>query len=128
MNSTTQNELAHYGVLGMKWGIRRGKSSQAYAKGVKKLKKMDAKVEKQRIKAAKLDAKSSKIYLKGKNDQKAAELNAESRKIAFKAAKLEKKGKKFYKKMEREFGNVSVKDLDPADVEYGKRYASRVLH
>ena len=46
------HELYHYGVLGMKWGVRRGKAAQAYDRSKKKLKKLDAKVEKR---AAQLD-------------------------------------------------------------------------
>ena len=38
-----ENELRHYGVLGMKWGVRRN-SSKTYAKASKKLSKLDKKV------------------------------------------------------------------------------------
>lgn len=33
-----QNELQHYGVLGMKWGVRKN-PSKAYARAVKKKEK-----------------------------------------------------------------------------------------
>ena len=36
-----KSELYHYGVLGMKWGIRRGNSANAYANASKKLTKLD---------------------------------------------------------------------------------------
>ena len=40
------SELYHYGVLGMKWGIRRGNTAKAYTKASKKLTKLDKKVDK----------------------------------------------------------------------------------
>lgn len=40
------NELMHYGVLGMKWGVRRGRSDKVYVKAQKKMAKLDRKVDK----------------------------------------------------------------------------------
>ena len=39
-----QNELMHYGVIGMKWGVRRGNVAQAYSKATAKRKKLDNRV------------------------------------------------------------------------------------
>lgn len=121
------NELYHYGVLGMRWGIRRGNASSTYARGVKKLKKYNARAEKLKAKSDKLSYKYGKIYAKGKNDEKARELDAKARKLNYKSTKLMQKGKRLYKKMEREFANVPSKDLNPEDIEYGKRFANTVL-
>lgn len=65
--------LVHYGVLGMKWGIRRyqnedgtlteaGKArvNKKYSQGVKKLKKYDAKIQKLNTKKNKLDERTRK--------------------------------------------------------------------
>lgn len=120
------DELMHYGVLGMKWGIRRGKAGKAYAKGIKKLKKIEKKAEKKKIKSAKVDYKSSKYFARGwVKDGHIQEGRA--KKLKYKSVKLEEKGKKFYKKMEKTFSEVSVKSLNPDDVAYGKKYAARVL-
>lgn len=45
-NFVSENELYHYGVLGMKWGVRRGRTGQVYEKAQRKLAKIDRKVDK----------------------------------------------------------------------------------
>ena len=121
------NELYHYGVLGMRWGIRRGQAGSAYSKGVKKLKKLDRRANKRKTSSDKLAYKSAKVYARGRNDDKAKKLDAKARKLNYKSTKLVNSGKKFYKKMEREFSGVSMKNLNKDDIEYAKRYANRVL-
>ena len=41
-----QNELMHYGVLGMKWGVHRGKKDRVLEKAQKKMTKLDSKSQK----------------------------------------------------------------------------------
>lgn len=82
-----EQELQHYGVVGMKWGvIRAGRKNRSNARLKKKALKYD-------VKAAKLAKKSEKAHSEqdlqatNKASKKAAKLNV-------KAAKLEKKANK----------------------------------
>lgn len=90
---TSDGELYHYGVQGMKWGVIRWKKSSA-DRGVAKRQKQNIKLEK---KAAKYDVKASKRALKNiKRGYEAVGLVAtkKSAKLNVKAAKLERKALK----------------------------------
>ena len=54
------DELMHYGVMGMKWGVHRGQSAKAYAKASNKLNKMSGKINKYQAKATKKMYKADK--------------------------------------------------------------------
>ena len=43
---TNDNELKHYGVIGMKWGVYRGNVASEYSKATAKRKKLDDRVVK----------------------------------------------------------------------------------
>lgn len=43
----TENELMHYGVLGMKWGVRKDRG-EAIGKAYKKLGALDADIDKKK--------------------------------------------------------------------------------
>ena len=86
-------ELYHYGVLGMKWGVRRasrqlskassGESkSKAVAKLTKHREKGSAEIAKRQVKANKLN---------DKYDKKIVKQEAKAAKLSSKAAKLERK-------------------------------------
>lgn len=55
------NELKHYGVLGMKWGIRKGEYSKTFTKASKKANKLQRKASKADNKAKKHEYKYKKI-------------------------------------------------------------------
>lgn len=89
-----QNELQHYGVLGMKWGIRRGRKQisrattrEEYEKGVSTLTKHRAKASKKVAKLEKKGVKIDKAYNKAvlKTDVKIAKMEKKRYKLERKA-------------------------------------------
>ena len=121
-----KSELYHYGVLGMKWGIRKGRTEQAYTKASKKLNKLDRKVNKAEAKAlktrAKADAKMGSLFYSEKKAKK-AEFKAE-RKAAKVTRKL-RRAQRWYKSMEKNFANTDIK-LSQEQIAIGQRYVDRL--
>lgn len=120
------NELQHYGVLGMKWGVRRGRASGAFRKASKKANKLNEKYVKTNLKAAKVRKKALEKMSKATSErryEKARKLEIKANRKELKAAKLQKKALKWEKSMEKTFSEVKVKDISPEDMEKGRKYA-----
>lgn len=120
------NELQHYGVLGMKWGVKRGKTSKAYQKASKKLSKLDDRVtssENEVIKRSqKYDNAMASRFATNRRQDKA------QRKVQEAAAAYRKslrKANKWYKSMENTFANTDIK-LTTEQVKLGKKYMHRL--
>ena len=116
------SELYHYGVLGMKWGIRRGNTTKAYAKASKKLTKLDKKVDKAEALARKrrgqVDAAAASFFSTKRRIDKA---ETRSKKASAKAALRNRKAERWYKSMEKAFAGTDI-SMTKEQVTMGKRY------
>ncbi len=145
----TKNDLLHYGVLGMRWGIRRyqpypkghkggkeiGEAARAkraagmqrtYDKSVKKLNKYKTKIDKKQSVAdryyQKVQKKENSRLSSKKSVSKAMEkANDAQRKVN----RLQYRASKWYKRMEKEFSKVDV-NIDNDTKALGKEYIDRV--
>lgn len=112
MNYTyTEDELYHYGVLGMKWGIRRGRSSEAYAKGVRKLQKYDQKAAK------------AKARVTSERQSRAATYNRLSKKYEMKSAKVRRAATRWILPMNSEKAATKMAKYDLKATRYADRAA-----
>jgi predicted nucleic acid-binding protein len=123
-DTVQENELYHYGVLGMKWGVRRGNSAQAYARASKKLKRLDRKadkaVEKAYEKKAKADKKASSFFAGEKATRKA---DFKAQKAQRKAVVQANKARKWLREMDKTFANTT-ESLSREQIELGRKYTA----
>lgn len=151
-----RTELKHYGVLGMKWGVRKDRKTgerkyadKAYAKASNKLRKLDSKIAKKNEKTSKALDKYNKAQYKAdmarykadsstrgftkkmrkasKLSMKASKAKNQYNKTILKSEKASKKAQNWYKQMEKTFSDVKLSNASKADIDLGKQYAAIIL-
>ena len=116
-------ELRHYGVLGMKWGVRRGNTKSAYEKASKKAAKLDKRIREEESYMNKKIAKADKkVVSRFASDKSQAKAVAKAREATSDYRKAVLKGEKWYRAMEKTFKGTDIK-LSSEQTQNGKRYA-----
>lgn len=136
----TDGELKHYGVLGMRWGVRKGRTSaqyqSEYKKARKKLAKLDSKYTKQEAKTLRLQSESDKQLNKmdswastrsGKRKaaKKLEKIMPKLNKAKRKTYKAAVKGEKWCKAMEKHFSTVDIQ-MSKEEVAIGKKFVESI--
>lgn len=110
--------LEHYGVLGMKWGVRKSHAEQAHSR--------KEKLEKYKTKElGKIEKRQTKFHNKY---QKYVERRAKHGKDpSIKKQNLQEARREVYKMEKKAIKNMSYKDMQKEKLEVGKAYTKTVL-
>lgn len=118
IRNTNPDELYHYGVLGMKWGVHRGRINDTISKAQRKMEKLDAKSQKALRKKYK---RSNPIIRTSYSDARYAT-------AARKSDKALAKANKWYNSVEKVLGSTVASELKNADgTSAGERYVTKLL-
>lgn len=141
-----EQSLQHYGVKGMKWGVRKNPDLAAN-RAIKKLQRLDkssqrlhTKSVKTNLRAAKLTSKANKLQLKAmktvrnkkriKLEGKAIRLNNKAIKKNVRAAKYDarsvkkaKKGRDWAKQMNKYLSNQTYSNVSKESIAYARKWA-----
>lgn len=126
--------LEHYGVLGMKWGVRHN-PKKAVEKANKKLKKLHDQTKKSEMEADKkvknaftrqVKADSARLF-KAYKKAKASVASSDASTALAKVQANKLKAKDWVKKMDKVFTKANIKNTDKDAINIAKKYADMTL-
>lgn len=128
--SESENELEHYGVLGMKWGIHKD-PQRAYERANKKLEKLDKKATKAGAKATRKEEASvrrqqkadSAILFRKMKARSADRSIGRSERSRQNYTRKVAKAVSWYKEMENAFRDTKIENLNQNYVALGEKYS-----
>jgi hypothetical protein len=123
ISSHDEMYLQHYGVLGMKWGVRRN-ASKAYSKALQKKKRLEDKSAKLSVKASKKQLAATKKMSKATSMddmKKGLKVQVKANKLNKKAAKYQQKGRKWVKKMDKTFADYEITRVPASTTANGRK-------
>lgn len=122
VDENNQPYLAHYGVIGMRWGIRHD-PQKAYARASTKFKKLAVKSDKALDKSTKYSKRANKRRV-GSNKR-----DAEIARRAYQKSKhYAKKASNYYQHMQKAFANQTIVSLDPGLISRGDNMIERYYY
>lgn len=117
-----EEEIKHYGVLGMRW-YRRKNVSRAFGKASKKADRLTAKINKADRKVSRLTSKQSKYESRGDFD-KANKTSAKLEKATAKRNSKQEKADKWLSAMSDTFKNAKMSEISYEDLIAGQNYVT----
>lgn len=127
-------ELQHYGVLGMKWGVRKD-PDKAYSKAGSKLTKLDKKAQKLSAKGSRREQTaltkqaraSSAILFPRTKARRAARATKKALGTYQRAQRAQVKAYRWNESMKKAFSGVKVNNMNPDYVSLGEKYSKTTI-
>lgn len=135
LSDVYEDYLEHYGVLGMKWGVRKD-PDKAYNKAGQKLERLDRSTARLGLKASareqsalsKQRRATSAVLLKKHKARVASRKTRKALKTYQQMQAVQVKAYRWNESMKKAFSGVNVNNMDKKYVDLGKKYSKMTLN
>lgn len=131
--------LEHYGVLGMKWGVRKDRA-KAIKKSYSKLRDLDIRSAKRKSRSESYQARGvaktqralsaiarGKVERGARIGRRGARLSRKSYRLARSSARLQRRASSWVKSMNKYLGETKMSELTPNQIMLGKKYLADLI-